>query len=195
MNEIRDFFDGLAPVWDERAKDDLSVVRGLLERAGIGPGDHVLDVACGTGVITGLLHDMTGEPVLGIDVSGQMIERAKDKYAGADGVAFRQGDFLAFDGGDYDAVVIYNAFPHFMDVNALCLALSRNLKPSGKFVIVHSLGRRQLSAHHDGLGPRISRELQSPQEEAKAFSDLFQIELAEEGEDFYLLVGVKQKDL
>lgn len=189
---IESFFDGLAQTWDERADDDLTRVEALLRRAGIGVGMNVLDVACGTGVITGLLHDLTKRPVHALDLSGKMIEQAKRKYGDCPDASFEVADFLAYSSEGYEAIVIYNAFPHFLDVAKLRDALDKNLLPGGRFVIVHSLGREKLKHHHQGLGSAISRSIRSPQEEMKSFISTFETAVLDEGPDFYLMVGIKK---
>ena len=190
MNEeTKAFFNGLAPHWDDHADDDLAFVRGLLEPLGIQKGERVLDLGCGTGVITGLLHELSGTPVLGLDLSPEMIERAKTKYQGVPNVSFEAADFMDWDGGRFDVIVIYNAYPHFVDVSAFIEALKMHITPKGRFAIVHSLGRERLSAHHHGLSPKVSRELLPIYEEILPYRDSFEITYADEGKDHYVIVG------
>lgn len=186
---VAEFFDSLAPVWDDRADDDLTRVSQLFKRLDIQNGDKVLDLACGTGVVTGLIHRFSCTPVHGLDISIEMIARAKAKYARDDYASFEQGDFLSWKGGRYDYIVIYNAYPHFVDVAAFKNALLEHLVPGGRFAIVHSIGRAKLAQHHHNLSANISRNIDAPKEEAVAYQDCFDIFLAEEGEDFYLLAG------
>lgn len=98
-SEIRDFFDERASKWDEWADDDLERVRHLFGRISVKPGDRVLDCACGTGVVTGLLHEMSQKPVLGIDIAPKMIEIAKRKYEGHESIIFQTCDFLSLEEG------------------------------------------------------------------------------------------------
>ena len=186
---VAEFFDSLASVWDDRADDDLARVFQLFKRLDIQNGDKVLDLGCGTGVVTGLIHRLSCTPVHGLDISIEMIARAKAKYARDDYASFEHGDFLSWKGGRYDYIVIYNAYPHFVDVAALKNALLEHLVPGGRFAIVHSIGRAKLAQHHHNLSANISRNIDAPKEEAVAYQDCFDIFLAEEGEDFYLLAG------
>ena len=186
---VAEFFDSLAPFWDVRADDDLDRVAKLFEKLGIQKGDRVLDLACGTGVVTELIHRFSCSPVHGLDISKEMVARAKAKYAQSGYASFEQGDFMSWNGGRYDYVVVYNAFPHFVDVAAFRDALVKHLNPGGCFAIVHSLGRERLAQHHHDLSANISRNIGAPEEEAVAFQSFFDVFLAEEGEDFYLLAG------
>ena len=51
----------------------------LVEVFGVRPGERVLDVACGTGVVTRLLPDRVGPTgrVVGLDVNGRMLTVAR----------------------------------------------------------------------------------------------------------------------
>ena len=185
-NDVSKFFDSLASHWDEGIK---APPLDLLLSSGIKKGDRVLDVACGTGIITSTLAKLCGRDVLGIDISPKMIEAAKANHKGEEGVQFLCIDFAEFNGeGDYDLVVIYNAFPHFVDLRALKKSLLNTLKKGGKAAILHSLSRKELGHHHDGLGPSISRTIASPIEEARFFSPEFSVLMAEESDHDYRLV-------
>ena len=186
---VAEYFDSLAPFWDVRADDDLDRVAKLFERMGLQKGDRVLDLACGTGVVTELIHRFSCSPVHGLDISKEMVARAQAKYAQSGYASFEQGDFLSWKGGRYDYIVIYNAYPHFVDVAAFKNALLEHLVPGGRFAIVHSIGRAKLAQHHHNLSANISRNIDAPKEEAVAYQDCFDIFLAEEGGDFYLLAG------
>lgn len=57
----------------------------MIETAAIAPGDHVLDVGCGTGATSLLAADAAGPTgsCLGIDISGPMVDRARQRAAAA----------------------------------------------------------------------------------------------------------------
>lgn len=193
MNEIKEFFDKFAFSWDEGETCPVDKKRALLDRLGIKRGDKVIDIACGTGVITGILHETTGTDVLAVDLSDNMIDIAKRKYAGEKEITFRRCDFVTDDiDGTFDYAVIYNAYPHFLDVEGLRDKLYKILKENGRFAIVHSLSRKELDSHHAGEAARISRSLLPPEEEAAFFAPLFTPIIAEEDESHYLLVFRKK---
>lgn len=186
--EIAAFFDARASKWDQWADDDLSFVRRLLEKIGIKHGERVLDLGCGTGVISGLLHELSGADVLGADVSANMIEIAKKKYASTPGIRFLACPFSKLDEGLFDTIVIYNAYPHFVDVEGLKNKALATLKPHGKLAIVHSISREKLKSHHSGLSSCISRDIGSPEEEYRVFARDFEKLCAEEDDYHYLMV-------
>lgn len=191
-NEVRDFFDSLASRWDDMSEDTLPHIRSLLDRVSFRPGSRILDLACGTGIISGLLHDVYGGEVLGLDISPKMIEIARKKYEGKEGVAFEVGDFIdtAFK-GPFDYIVCHNAFPHFVEVDLFVERIRDCLAEGGEFVVFHSLGRERLKAHHSGVGPKISRDLEPVDIEAKRFARLLTVTEADEGEDYIYIHGLK----
>ncbi|MFD6326105.1 class I SAM-dependent methyltransferase [Streptomyces sp. NPDC058442] len=67
----------------------------LLEAAGIGPADRVLDIGCGAGQTTRLAARTASRgAALGLDLSGPMLTRARAQAAeeGLDRITFEQGD-------------------------------------------------------------------------------------------------------
>ena len=80
MNEIENYFDQQASSWDKNEKHTEEEKIALLNKLNLKVGDIVLDIACGTGVISGLIHNITKSDVLGIDISQNMINIAQEKY-------------------------------------------------------------------------------------------------------------------
>ena len=78
---IEQYFDNLASDWDSFQDCPEDVKRALIKSSGINMGARVLDVACGTGAVTEIIHDLTGERVKGVDLSGEMINVARHKFA------------------------------------------------------------------------------------------------------------------
>lgn len=191
--DVKEFFDMMAPKWDgmEIKKDEE--ILNLLKRIGIKKGDYVLDLGCGTGRITGLLHFLNNAKVVGMDVSSNMVQIAKQKYINEEYASFIAGDFLTYDLNDkFDDIVIYNAFPHFMPISLLVEKLNNSLVSGGKFAIVHSLGRKQLCDVHSTCDNKTTRFLQEPEVEAKAFTTCFDIVVEEEDNYHFLIVGQKR---
>ena len=189
-NEIVEkYFDNLASDWDSFQDCPEDVKRALLKSSGIFRGARVLDVACGTGAITKILHDLTGEKVKGVDLSGEMIKVAQHKFEGCDWAEFEHVDFLDIDESEkFEDIVIYNAYPHFLDVDALCRKAHAVLREGGKLVIAHSISREMLNSHHKQHADHVSRPLGSPLDEAKHFAKYFDVQIAEESDKHYLLV-------
>lgn len=86
-----------------------TMVAGHLVRfAGIGAGQHVLDIGTGTGVVA-ITVRRTGARVTGLDFTPSLLARAKENalVAGTDDIVWREGDaeVLPFADGSFDVVI------------------------------------------------------------------------------------------
>ena len=83
--------------------------------AHIGPEDEVLECACGTGLLTGVIAARC-RALTATDFSAAMLRRAKKKCAKFGNVQFAQADILHLDYPDesFDAVVAANVI-HLLD--------------------------------------------------------------------------------
>jgi len=87
-------------------KTDADEVRRNAEWCGIKPGMTILDLGCGTGRTTHILHEMIqpGGKAVGVDSSSDRIEYARKHYGNREGIEFhvrdvhqRMDDLGAFD--------------------------------------------------------------------------------------------------
>ena len=116
--------------------------RHLLSLLNLAASDRVLDVGCGTGVLTRMIADRleaaAGGESVGIDAAAKMIEVARKKRA-SDKCRFEvmAAEDLAFDDMSFDAVVSSLFFHHVpLDLKQKALAEAyRVLKPGGRLVI------------------------------------------------------------
>ena len=164
----KDFFNSLAKDWDARQKLSDDDVFNLVKLANINPGDKVLDVACGTGIIDKHLLKLGAKNVVAIDLSENMIAIAKSKNSD-ENLRYEIADFYDFSEGDFDKIVIYNAYPHFTDTQAFLTAINNNLKKGGEFSIIHSDPPSVINARHSGGAKIVSKDLESADEEANIF--------------------------
>jgi ubiquinone/menaquinone biosynthesis C-methylase UbiE len=108
----------------------------VADAAGIGSGDHVLDVACGTGVLAREASKRVGPEgsVTGLDLNEGMLAVAKRVQPDVD---WRQGDAAAlpFEDGYYDVVVSQFALMYFPERVAALREMWRVLKPGGRLAV------------------------------------------------------------
>lgn len=110
---------------------------GIVEAVDVRPGNHVLDVACGTGTLVGLLASCAGPDgrAVGLDFSEEMLEVARQKFIQMEQVEFVQGNAeeMPFEDASFDRVTASLAI-HEMNrkgrENALA-EIMRVLKPGG----------------------------------------------------------------
>ncbi len=188
-SNIEQFFDSLASTWDKAENCPKDRKLALLKEVGIKPYDRVLDVACGTGVVTGLIHDLSKNDVVGIDLSSNMIKIAEDKYKNDTWATFVHNDLLTWVTSEkFDDIVIYNAYPHFLDTSALANKAYSLLNKGGRLAILHSLSRKQLGIHHSGTASQVSRTLDEPEKEAERFKGKFDVIKAYEDDKSIIIV-------
>ncbi|OGP73804.1 MAG: hypothetical protein A2V86_09590 [Deltaproteobacteria bacterium RBG_16_49_23] len=108
----------------------------LLEGARLKPGQHVLDVACGTGIPSLMASPLVepGGAVTGIDLAPGMIELAKKKAEerGLKNVTFREADAesLSFPDESFDVVLCNHGLVHMTDRGKALHEMLRVLKKS-----------------------------------------------------------------
>src|SRR5262249_10031140 len=88
--------------------------RRIVEVAAIKPGDRVLDVACGTGVVTRLVANKIGSAgqVVGFDLNAGMLARARASRETAAAIEWRVGNAtdMPFADATFDCVVCQHGF-------------------------------------------------------------------------------------
>jgi trans-aconitate methyltransferase len=104
------------------------------------PGNIAVDFGCGTGRSTRFLR-RCGFETVGVDISAQMIEKAKDLDPSGDYRVMRDGDFNLLESGAYDLVLSAFTFDNiatFEKKIALFRGLRGLLAPEGCIVSVVS---------------------------------------------------------
>jgi len=105
--------------------------KGLVDLLAPKKGERILDLGCGTGVLTAEIAGR-GAEVLGIDRSEEMIAQAKSKFPALK-VKVADATKLKFD-GEFDAV-FSNAVLHWIpEAEKVASGIARALKPRGRFV-------------------------------------------------------------
>ena len=156
---VQEFFDRLAPGWDAEMIRDEEKIRLILDEAGVKEGVRVLDIACGTGVLIPDYLARGAASVTAIDLSPEMVRIAQAKFPQPN-VEILCGDAekTRFD-GLFDVIMIYNAFPHFPDPEALIAHLAGYLAPGGSLTVAHGASRKAIDEHHKGSAKGVSRGL------------------------------------
>jgi SAM-dependent methyltransferase len=142
--DLRTEWRDAAPGWRawidvlEAADGGLAVSRSLVELARIGPGDAVLDVACGYGEpgLTAARAVAPGGRVVCTDISAEMLAVGRERAAaaGLDNLEFLEGDAeaLAFEEASFDAALSRQGLQFLPDVPGVLARLRSFLKPHGR---------------------------------------------------------------
>ncbi len=154
------------------------IFRGLAERlvaaAHVGPGDRVLDVACGTGVVArAAARRMDGQgSVVGLDVNADMLATARAATRGVrPTIDLHEGDVahLPFEDDLFDAVLCQEAVQFFPDRVGALREMRRVATPGGRitFSVLRSLERHPVydifaAALDDHAGADAAAMMRSP---------------------------------
>lgn len=137
----------MTDTWDpgqyERFKRERSApFYDLLDLVEPCAGGRVVDLGCGTGALTRVLHERTGAAsTLGIDSSETMLARSAE-HAGT-GLSFELGDIAEWTPSELVDVVFSNAALHWVDDHdALLARLTGALSSGGQLAV-------QVPANHD----------------------------------------------
>ncbi len=145
--------------------------RRLLDRAAIGPGDRVLDLACGTGTLAIEAKQRTpGAELVGVDGDPEMLARAREKAAAA-GLEIELDEGLStdlpYDDATFDRV-LSTLFFHHLDLagkRTTIAEIARVLRPGGELHVA-DWGRPSdpLMARALLAGPPARRARRHPRE-------------------------------
>jgi ubiquinone/menaquinone biosynthesis C-methylase UbiE len=118
----------------------------IVEMAGAGPDDTVLDVACGPGLLVCAFAKMVRHAT-GIDLTPAMLERARElqRQQGLQNVTWQQGDVLPlpYEDGTFSIVSARFAFHHFLDPLAVLKEMKRVCQAGGRIVVADSAPDRE----------------------------------------------------
>jgi SAM-dependent methyltransferase len=116
-----------SPAGQLRAKRRAGLI---IEGARLTPDLQALEIGCGTGLFTKMFA-ATGAHILAVDISAELLEKARSRNLPADRVAFVEGRFE--DGeieGPFDAV-IGSSVLHHLDLDSALVNIHRLLKAGG----------------------------------------------------------------
>jgi ubiquinone/menaquinone biosynthesis C-methylase UbiE len=136
---------------EEMERHHISIAEQTLEAMELHPGERVLDLSCGAGWATRLLAkavegfgvDGHEGSVLGLDISDEMIARARAASRDVEHVMFVRSSAEQIPWRDeyFDKVLSIEAFYYFPDQEAVLRELLRVTVPSGKIFILINLYR------------------------------------------------------
>jgi len=148
--EVRRIWNANAEWWDDKIGDGNEFQCELIEPAterllNVSPGETILDVGCGAGRFARRMAEL-GAYVVAFDFSERFIKRAKQRtppnvknieYHVVDATDEQQ--ILALEMNRFDAAVATMALMDMSSIEPLMSALSKSLKPGGRFVfsVIH----------------------------------------------------------
>lgn len=154
------------------------------------PGGRVVDLGCGTGVLTRVLHEQTrAAQTVGLDRSEAMLVKSAEHAGG--GVRFERGDIAEFSDSGLDVVFANASIQWVPDHAALLPRLAATLGPSGQLAV-------QMPANEDHPSHAIAREVAQQQPHADALSGFVyrhSIESPEWYAELFARLGFAEQDV
>src|SRR5581483_6983015 len=157
MTENAQLFDSFAEEYDEAVsierKHDFFLDNLPPER------DAVLDVGCGTGLLSGeLSHHF--HSVVALDISAPMLAVARKKRS-APNIDYRLCDANHFSSETrFDAIVSHTTFLHFPELSATLAKLKSLLAPQGRLIVVDCIARFPAAIPRWSISYRVYAALQ-----------------------------------
>ena len=192
-SDIIEFFDRYAPNWDADQIPKDKIINRILDNAGVGEGQEILDVACGTGILFPFYLERNVASVTGIDISQEMAKLAAKKHEAYENIQVICGDVeeTRF-GRKFDNVMVYNAFPHFPEPERLIATLASLTKEGGRLTIAHGASREQIDNHHSGAASKVSNGLMYADELKLLFDPYFAVDVVISNQEMYQVSGVRR---
>lgn len=189
--DIAAFFDNCAPWWDSDMIRNEDVINLILDNGGIQEGMDVLDVACGTGVLFPDYEKRGVASVTGIDLSPEMAKIAASKFPQYKVIC---GDVeeTEFD-QKFDAIMVYNAFPHFPEPARLIEKLAKLVKVGGRLSVAHGMSRAALQNHHAGRAAQVSIDLLHEEDLKALFDPYFEVDVVISNDQMYQVSGIRRE--
>jgi SAM-dependent methyltransferase len=126
----------------------------LLDMAGVGAVDEVLDVACGPGMVA-CAAATRARSVVGVDVTPAMLGQAQALQAklGVANVSWQLGDAsrLPFEDGRFDAVLTRYSAHHFPDPDLVFAEMLRVARPGARVAIADLVLPKAPAAAYDRM--------------------------------------------
>jgi len=193
----REYFNQLAGKWDKMTPEETRArLPQMIDYLAIKPGDTVLDVGGGTGILLPLLYNSAGArgKIVSLDIAEEMLKHARDN--GHQGnIDFIHADVAAIPlaGEAFDLVICYSCFPHFPDKLKALAEMARVLRNRGRLAICHTASRQAINELHKSVGNVVENDTipdEATMQKMLAASGLKPIEVRDESHR-YLAIAAK----
>jgi demethylmenaquinone methyltransferase/2-methoxy-6-polyprenyl-1,4-benzoquinol methylase len=193
----KDFFNQKANVWDQITIHNLEKVQYITELLGIHVDDNILDVGTGTGIMIPFYEKyLVAGRVVAVDYSEKMIEAARWKYPEKDHplVSFKASDVYDLNyTEEFDLVMCYSCFPHFINQPLAIKLLSGALRKGGQLVVAHSDSANKINGVHINGGVEIKNDFLPSMAELKQMMEQngLNVTFERDDQDYFICIAKK----
>jgi ubiquinone/menaquinone biosynthesis C-methylase UbiE len=194
MNELqRRYFNENVDIFEPPLPKGVPArLQATVQASGLRPGEKVLDVGTGTGILIPYILKYRPSAIHACDIAEKMLERVKHKFPR---VIIHLGDIsdLPLPDDGLDVAFINGCFSNILDKAKSLDNLYRLLRPKGRLIISHPMGRNfivELKQHTP-----FHLDLLPDEAEAKELLAQYDFEVLEFRDDFafYLVVAQTRK--
>jgi ubiquinone/menaquinone biosynthesis C-methylase UbiE len=175
MDKRKEYFESYTDEWDKMfTAEDFEILSFLIDSFNIQKGTKIVDLGCGTGILFDLLRRKVGKDgmIIGVDFCSKMSSKAKQNFpfetisevnAEVENLPLRTDSF--------DSAISFAAFAHFTDPRKVMVEVSRVLKDSGAFHIIHLFSSQELEDYHHETGGPIADDRLPSRDDMMALFD------------------------
>jgi SAM-dependent methyltransferase len=159
---------------DEMEERHLPITLPVLDQMMIAPDDNVLDVGCGAGWLSRLLAERLPEGrVVGMDISDEMVRRARKNYVALDNTMFVIGgvDEIPWDANFFTRAISVESAYYWPDPARGLREIFRVLREGGSAWVLIKYYRENLDCHQWAEAFATPTQLLGAEEWAALFRD------------------------
>lgn len=137
----RELFDEIVHLFEPPLPEGVPErLEQIVAAAALSAGDVVLDVGSGTGILIPLVEQHRPGHIYACDLSRKMLKKLRSNYTGVETILSDVRD-LSLPAESIDAVFINACYPNIADKAGAFANIARMMKPGGRMVISHPLGK------------------------------------------------------
>ena len=155
-------------------EDHLPITLPVLDLMNLAPDDNILDVGCGAGWLAGLLSERVPEGrVVGIDISDEMVRRARRNYVALENAMFVIGgtDAIPWDANFFTRAISVESAYYWPDPAQGLREVLRVLREGGSAWILINYYRENPHSHQWASQFKTPTHLLGAEEWAAMFRD------------------------